>query len=373
MSGLRDLRQEDEYISQLEEAADELDRLQAEKDSLEKENTDLQAEKEKLQKQLDHLTAQHQEDEKEKSEAQRMVSKLSSAVSEMKSELQKKSDRIVQLSRADQILKENARLKQERDETVEQANAALRKAERKAGRCKQEYEEKMQTLAEKERKLDEDRQRVSDMKTGLAKEISEKAEALVSGELERLQWTGRVRQAKLEGDFRRKRNGMYGGYVLSLIYGIAVTIFEAMESQAVRGEVIEFANLICKAVLWVLGLAERAWYAILPLQLRFPNRTAGVIAATCLAAAAAALICGGLFGIPAVLIWKAASGAGEYFKSLKTLYLSAFSLAILVWFADPIRSMIPVNLVLLWVILQAAGFIIEAIRRHRRDKQRYGL
>ena len=321
-------------------------------EQLEQENKQLRQTVADLQEQMQQLSSTNERlvaelrqtaEENERAEAElaaqdKTILDLTSRESALRSEMQRMADKLVKMNEADLIVTKNEELEKKVSE-VEAANRELlqitKRAEAAARNSKQEYEQQMRGLA-KARSAVEEKQESLDER--IAKEASEK-----------VRW-------KL-----RSLTILDGASVGSLcLYPIFLTILTGVKEEAFRSDFGAFWKAIWKAIVFMAGLIDRAGDAAASLGDKITVPVLGGILHWMLWGVVILVLGGALLVALCWAVWKLASlyaGGDLGIYSLLdgwTLVEILASLSVVVWFAAPIRAVIPVNLVLLFLIAHAA-------------------
>lgn len=292
------------------------------------------------------------------SELQEQISELSLQNSTLMSELQQKSETIVELNEqieklngSDLVLKENVRLKQENQHIIREAETTVLSV-------KEEY-------AQKARKL-ENQQNRAEQRENEANSLKSKLQETIKTEADRL---SKDRRKSLESEYKAMTAGHEGLMLGSLLYGVLCTIFTAWQSKAFMSDFKAFFMSVWSFLRLSL---EKLWkLAIWASQIgeKIPQPTVSIIVHWLIVIAVALVAGGGVV----VLLFIGVSKAYEFYKEdyadTLSLAVALISLAVVVFFAEPIREAVPVNLLLLLilthVLYMGVRWYIKGWRRSR--------
>jgi len=320
------------------------EQLEQENKQLRQTVADLQAQMQQLSSTNEKLVAELRKtaEENERAEAElaaqdKTILDLTSRESALRSEMQRMADKLVKMNEADLIVTKNEELTKENQDlrqTAERAQEAKQRAEVAARNSKQEYEQKG-------RKLDS---------------------ALAEVEQERKDMSARVEQEATEKVKQKVRGlSILDGATVGLLclYPIFLTILTGMKEEAVRSDFGAFWRAIWKAIVFMAGLIDRAGDAAAALGDKITVPLLAAIVHWLLWGIVVLVIAGVLLVALGWAVWKLgwlyAGGNLGIYSLLDgwTLVEILASMSVIVWFAAPIRAVIPVNLVLLFLIAHA--------------------
>ena len=294
-------------------------------------------------------------------ELQGQISELSSTNSTLMSELRKKSEtirslneQIGKLSESDNVLKQNERLEREKQEAIQRADTVVQN-------CKAEYEQKV-------RELDRQKNRAERMEQD-AKVAMARQQALIRANAEAM---SKAERSRLESQYKAKTAGYEGVMLGSLLYGTLCTLFAAARSEtfisdfkAFFGVIWSFIRLCADKVFQVAKWAAQVGDMI-------PQPTVSAIVHWLIQII---LVVGVAVGVGFLLFIggeKLYSGYKEHFADQISLAELLISFAVVVFFAEPIREALPVNLLLLLLICHGACMDIrQYIKGWRRARGYY--
>lgn len=285
-------------------------------------------EAEELERQMESFHHQRQQIQKLLLEKQ----ELASVVQQQKKKIAGQAEQIEKLNGADLILKENQRLETEKQNV-------LQETENMVLSVKAEYEKKAQELEEQLAQAKKQSQEAQDLKRNLNERATSKAKDMIQSKIQ-----------KLENKYRGK-TAVYDGFLLgNLLYSVLVTFFTAVRSECF---VIDFKaffstlwNFITIAIskLAYLGSLVAAWGN------KIPQETVAIIAHWFLWITV-------VIGISVAVIVFLFIGMVKlyeyYIENLAdtiSLAVLLVSFAVVVFFAEQVKSIIPMNLLLLMIV-----------------------
>ena len=152
-----------------------------------------------------------------------------------------------------------------------------------------------------------------------------------------------------------------GIVLMSVLYGIIVTIITAVKTDVIISNAVEFGRTMVKDIMALYHIALKARDFVSQLGDRIPQPTIALALHWILWVFVLATIHGGL-GVTAFLLIKAYAG---YFRKKQTDEITAFAilmdLAVTVFLAEQIKTILSVNLVLLFFALFALYSAIRAV------------
>lgn len=209
--------------------------------------------------------------------------------------------------------------------------------------CKAEYEQKIREL---DRQKDRAERMEHDAKTAMARQqdfIRAKAETMSKAE-----------RIRLESQYKAKTAGYEGAMLGSLLYGTLCTLFTAARSEAFISDFKAFFVTIWSFLqLSAEGVLKGAkWAAQLGNMIPQPT------IATLVHWLIQIVVIVGVTGGAGVLLFiggeKLYNGYKEHFADKISLAELLISFAVVVFFAEPIREVLPVNLLLLLLLCHGA-------------------
>ncbi|MFR9090209.1 DUF6040 family protein [Ruminococcus bicirculans (ex Wegman et al. 2014)] len=246
------------------------------------------------------------------------------------------------------MLKLNAELKKQNEKLKQDKLNAEQEAEATVSSVKEEY-------AAKGRELD---RRIGEA----AKQSAELKEerASVNQDVER-RATAMYQSRKKELDSKFKAQSLsYDGFVLGLLlYGVLTTVFTAVRSEAFVSDFKAFFIAIWQFLVNAFQLLLKGGQWASQLGDKIPQPVVATIVHYLLLI----VFVGGIGIGVGVLIFLGASKVFEFYTDdyADTLSLAVFliSLAVSVYFAEPIRAVIPINLLLLLILVHIVYVLIR--------------
>ena len=302
----------------------------------------------------------------ENSKAQERISNLSSEVSILKNGLLKKSETIVSLNeKIETLSKSDLQLKKSKE-----LMAAGLKAQREAEAIRSACDADRQELILKESALADRESRLHEKEEHLDREIKSKAEDLIKADRTRLEWEYKVRRqdndlqtkAKLD-ELSKKYKTMTVTYQVEfmavLIYGLISSVLQAVTTPVIREDTVSFFTGFWNGIVGFYGLIENIGRNAAGLANIIDNLTAsGIVYWIVLIVVMVLLIGGILFGLGLVIFLF-----GRYVRDNQwdrhTVIVIIADIAVTLFLAEEIRTLIPVNLVVIQILL---FLIYSAIR-----------
>ena len=322
--------------------------LKGEKERLEEKVKDLKSDMEKLKRQHSSETQ----------ELKSQISSMNSTIAQLGQTLQGKDEEIVslnghigRLSESDKVLEENKTLRRENAELLEMSQNKAKEAKAEVAAAKEKYDTLVSNLEEREKEVAKREEQAALRDKEQDAEVSRLTDKCISGRLRKLEAQYHSRERMLEGRFRRMRHGYAGIILISVLYGIIVTIITAVKTPVIISDVVEFGRKMVKGVMVLYHIALKAGDFTSLLGDRIPQPTIAFILHWVLWILVLTAILGGL-GVTAFLLIKAYAG---YFRKKQTDEITAFvilmDLAVTVFLAEQIKTILSVNLVLLFFAL----------------------
>lgn len=289
--------------------------------------------------------------EKSEIQIQKLLSEkqeLVSTVAEQGKRIAEQTEQIEKLNEADNVLKLNAELKKQNEKLKQDKLNAEQEAEATVSSVKKEY-------AAKGRELD---RRIGEA----AKQSAELKEerASINQDVER-RATAMYQSRKKELDSKFKAQSLsYDGFVLGLLlYGVLTTVFTAIRSEQFVSDFKAFFIAIGQFLVNAFQLLLKGGQWASQLGDKIPQPVVATIVHYLLLI----VFVGGIGIGVGVLIFLGASKVFEFYTDdyADTLSLAVFliSLAVSVYFAEPIRAAIPINLLLLLILVHIVYVLIR--------------
>lgn len=279
---------------------------------------------------------------------QQEMSELSLQNSELVNELRNKSEiikslnaRIGTLSESDKVLKLNAELRRQNKLLRTEAAATVTAV-------REEYRQKEAELAETQAAADTARNEAEAARSRQNELIEEKATQAYSS-----------RKTALEREYKAKTGGYHGFLIGCLLYGVLTTAFTAVRSDRFVSDFVEFFTKLWAGVRWIGGAVWQLGQAAAELGDKIQNPTAAVVVHWLLLVVVVGGIGAAMLG---GLIWGSKKLLGFYiadYADAQSLAAFLISLAVVVFFAEPIKSFIPLNLLVVLLLVHAAYIAVR--------------
>lgn len=295
-----------------------------------------------------------EEQSKTIAELEKKVSELSSENSELVKELRSKSEmikslnaRIGTLSESDKVMKQNAELKQLNEQLREEAEAMI-------SSVKEEFARKESELARTQAAVDQAKRDAEATRSRQNELIKEKAAQAYS-----------TRKAALEREYKAKTGRYQGFLIVCLLYGLLTTVFTAFRSERFVADFKAFFIGLWAGIYSFAGSVWQLGEATAKLADKIQNPTAAVAVHWLLLI----IVVGGI-GVAVLggLIWggkKLLDFYKENYADTQSLAVFLISLAVAVFFAEPIREYIHLNLLILLLLVHT---IHIGVRWYLMDK-----
>lgn len=279
-------------------------------------------------------------------ELEHQISELSSINSTLMSELQKKSEIIVKLNekeeiynKSDLIKKQNAELEKQNRELEKARQRAEAEAMTEVETVKKEYAERERELARTQAEANKAKIDAEDTRSHQKELVNEKAQQMYNS-----------RRKSLESAYQGKRIALDGVFFGSLAYGVLCTVFTAVRSERFVSDFKAFFGTIWTFLLTALEkLLQLAKWAS-QIGDKIPQEIVAFIVHWLILIAVVVLVGGGAV----LLLFFGADWVYQNYKSdyadTTSLAVALASLAVIVFFAEPIRAVLPINLLLLLII-----------------------
>lgn len=293
------------------------------------------------------------------SEQEQTISELSSQVSMLKSEVQKLADKNVKLNEADNVLKQNEELKKQNEKLKQDKLNAEQEAMTEVSAVKEECAKRERIAEGKAQEADRLKSHLEAVEADLSGQIDKKALNLIESKLNALHGVYEAKQRSLDRKFKAK-TASYDSCMLGLLlYGVLTTVFTAVRSEAFVSDFKAFFIAIWQFLVnaFQLLLKGGQWASKLGDMIPQP------VVATIVHYLLLIVFVGGIGIGVGVLIFLGAIKVFEFYTDdyVDTLSLAVFmvSLAVSVYFAEPIRAVIPINLLLLLILVHIVYVLIR--------------
>lgn len=273
--------------------------------------------------------------EKSEIQIQKLLSEkqeLVSIVAEQGKRIAEQTEKIEKLNEADNVLKLNA--EQEAEATV----SSVKKEYAAKGR---ELDRRIGEAAKQSAELKEERASIN-------QDVERRATAMYQS-----------RKKELDSKFKAQSLS-YDGFVLGLLlYGVLITVFTAIRSEQFVSDFKAFFIAIWQFIVNAFQLLLKGGQWASQLGDKIPQPVVATIVHYLLLI----VFVGGIGIGVGVLIFLGASKVFEFYTDdyADTLSLAVFliSLAVSVYFAEPIRAVIPINLLLLLILVHIVYVLIR--------------
>lgn len=289
--------------------------------------------------------------EKSEIQIQKLLSEkqeLVSTVAEQGKRIAEQTEQIEKLNEADNVLKLNAELKKQNEKLKQDKLNAEQEAEATVSSVKREYEAKGREL---DRRIGEAAKQSASLKSerqSISEDIEQRA-------------TAKYLDQKKELDRKFKaQTASYDSFLLGLLlYGVLSTVFTAVRSEAFVSDFKTFFMVIWQFIVNVFQLLLKGGQWASQLGDKIPQPVVATIVHYLLLI----VFVGGIAIGVGFLIFLGASKVFEFYTEdyADTMSLAVFliSLAVSVYFAEPIRVVIPINLLLLLILVHIVYVLIR--------------
>lgn len=328
-----------EAVEQAESFSKELERTQSELMNTKKKYSLALSNLEKLNSQLEQAR---------QSANSSQVQELVSIVQQQKKKIAEQAELIEKLNESDLIVKENDRLKKLNSDLQKSEQSARQEAEATVSSVKREYEAKGREL---DRRIGEAAKQSASLKSerqSISEDIEQRA-------------TAKYLDQKKELDRKFKaQTASYDSFLLGLLlYGVLTTVFTAVRSEAFVSDFKTFFMVIWQFIVNAFQLLLKGGQWASQLGDKIPQPVVATIVHYLLLI----VFVGGIAIGVGFLIFLGASKVFEFYTEdyADTMSLAVFliSLAVSVYFAEPIRVVIPINLLLLLILVHIVYVLIR--------------
>lgn len=299
-------------------------------------------------------------------ELEHQISELSSINSTLMSELRKKSEIIVKLNekeeiynKSDLIKKQNAELEKRNRELEQSEQNARQEAMTEVSAVKEECAKRERIAESKAQEADRLKSHLKAVEADLSGQIDKKAQNLVESKLNALHGVYEAKQRSLDRKFKAK-TASYDSCMLGLLlYGVLITVFTAVRSEAFVSDFKTFFMVIWQFIVNAFQLLLKGGQWASQLGDKIPQPVVATIVHYLLLI----VFVGGIAIGVGFLIFLGASKVFEFYTEdyADTMSLAVFliSLAVSVYFAELIRAVIPINLLLLLILVHIVYVLIR--------------
>lgn len=282
--------------------------------------------------------------EKSEIQIQKLLSEkqeLVSTVAEQGKRIAEQTEQIEKLNEADNVLKLNAELKKQNEKLKQEAEATVSSVIREYEAKGRELDRRIGEAAKQSASLKSERQSISE-------DIEQRA-------------TAKYLDQKKELDRKFKaQTASYDSFLLGLLlYGVLTTVFTAVRSEAFVSDFKTFFMVIWQFIVNAFQLLLKGGQWASQLGDKIPQPVVATIVHYLLLI----VFVGGIAIGVGFLIFLGASKVFEFYTEdyADTMSLAVFliSLAVSVYFAEPIRAVIPINLLLLLILVHIVYVLIR--------------
>lgn len=293
------------------------------------------------------------------SEQEQTISELSSQVSMLKSEVQKLADKNVKLNEADNVLKQNEELKKQNEKLKQDKLNAEQEAMTEVSAVKEECAKRERIAESKAQEADRLKSHLKAVEADLSGQIDKKAQNLVESKLNALHGVYEAKQRSLDRKFKAK-TASYDSCMLGLLlYGVLITVFTAVRSEAFVSDFKTFFKVVWGFLLTCFGWLENGANFMAQIGDKIPQEIVATIVHWLLwfivlfgvGIGAVVLL---LIGIAKLVKWYA-----EEYADNTSLGFALVSLALSIFFAEEIRAFLPINLLLLLILVHIVYVLIR--------------
>lgn len=381
MSDYNDLELQEQLMNQLEEMQTEIDQykltiadLQSEVSKKDSQLSEVLEQAENLSRENSSLNSQLEQARQSANSSE--VYQLREAISELRKDNRQKSEtikslneRIGTLSESDNVLKQNAELKQKNSELQRSEQNARQEAKATVSAVKEQYANKQAELERKIASAEYRERQASTLEANLSHQADIRAQKLAENKLKALQGEYEAKKRSLDSEYKTLTVG-YEGFLLGcLLYGVLVTLFTAVRSEAFISDFKTFFITIWHFIVWLVESLVSLGEWASQLGDMIPQPIVAFIVHWFLWI----LACIGLGIVIVILVLTGFFKWLEWFKEnqadLVALSVFLVSLALIIFFAEVFKAFLPVNLLLLLLLVQIVTMgiraYIQACKRNR--------
>ena len=322
-------------------------------DSEDLKKEDLLTMMEKMQDQLDL-------EKEERSKAQEKISTLSSENSRLRRELQKKSETIVSLNEKIESLSKSDLQLQKSEAMMQEALKLQREAEDMVSACNRRAE----ILTARESK-------VSDREDNLDREIKSKAENMIKSDRQRLEWEYKSKASAITKKYDTMTKTYYVELVSLVIFSLIASLSQIWKEPVIIEDVTDFFSGLWNILLTGYGLAKYAGRNIAGVAEAINNPTASAIVYWVICILVIVAIIGAVGAGIVYISYRYATYMREHQWDRHTVIVVVADLAVTMFLAGEISSVIPVNLILMQILLFLGYSGVRAWIQHSQRTQSY--
>ncbi|MCF0134083.1 MAG: hypothetical protein HUJ72_09475 [Blautia sp.] len=255
------------------------------------------------------------------------------------------------------MLKQNEQLEKKNKELVIREKSVRREianvktqAEKEINKTKQEYKDKLNSLLNREHAVERRENAVNIRNKTIDKEVETKA-------IQKIQ----NKSAELKLEYKRLRTGYYIAFMIAVLYGILVTCLTAITTVSFAADFREFIMAIVKGVCAFFTWCVKVSDIVSGVGDLIPQTAVASVIHWFLWLTVMAII----IGLAAAVLYFVISAYVKFIKETQadeiTIYVALVDLAMIVFGADLIKSIISINLLFLLVIAFGGYTLIRCL------------
>ena len=300
--------------------------------------------------------------EKSEIQIQKLLSEkqeLVSTVAEQGKRIAEQTEQIEKLNEADNVLKQNEELKKQNEKLKQDKLNAEQEAMTEVSAVKEECAKRERIAESKAQEADRLKSHLKAVEADLSGQIDKKAQNLVESKLNALHGVYEAKQRSLDRKFKAK-TASYDSCMLGLLlYGVLITVFTAVRSEAFVSDFKTFFKVVWGFLLTCFGWLENGANFMAQIGDKIPQEIVATIVHWLLwfivlfgvGIGAVVLL---LIGIAKLVKWYA-----EEYADNTSLGFALVSLALSIFFAEEIRAFLPINLLLLLILVHIVYVLIR--------------
>lgn len=230
----------------------------------------------------------------------------------------------------------NEQLRSEKQHTEQEAEAMVTSV-------KEEYRQKEVELAKTQAAADRARSEAEAARSRQNEFVERKVAQAYSS-----------RKNALEREYKAKTGGYHGFLIGCLLYGVLTTVFMAVRSERFMSDFVDFFTWIWSGICWIAGAVYQLGQTVATLGDKIQHPTAALIVHWLLLI----VVVGGIgVALGGALFWAVVKVVDFYkdgYADVQSLAAFLISLAVVVFFAEPIRAFISLNLLVILLVAHAA-------------------
>lgn len=323
---------------------------------------------EETQDQNDSLLEQMEAVKKKNSEAQEEISRLSSENSLLQKTLRQKSGMIVSLNErigtlqeSDKVLEENLRLRKKNSELQEKNRRIKREAEAEVLAAKENYDTLADQFDNREQRIIKREKEIEYRIRAQDAEVARLSEEKIHDRMRQMESDHQKRRADLDRKYKRMQSRYAGIVFMAVAYGLLTTVITAIKTDVIVEDAISFADSIVKGLTGLYESAVKAGDFVSQIADHLPWELATDIMHLVLLVLTVAIVIGGV----GFLAFFTVSSYIRFFREKQVDEITAWAvlmdMAVVVFLADEIRSIVSVNLILLFLLIIVVYSLIRAI------------